>query len=500
MEVIVITALSTSNRHAYSAYPVFSEKKYSAYTSNTYPKLKNTGDVFVKSKHISFGHSEYNRHDAEKLVDDIINQRISTNKRGFQGEFFRLGENYGIKAINPLDKQAPFADFNGINNLKENYILNVMKDIDPEIATKPVDLIQKDNKYFLVTEYIEGKHPFDSSVNSKQMEDILKKSFVLDINGIAHSDLQSGNIFLINNDKVKFIDFGAYQLLTNSGCYVSSDAIRDFDIINSDIKNIHNSPLEGKFLATFYNNSPKSHLIGYSDNPYLKIRSNAANFEYRMIYDYLVHNKAEKPKEFLTDYLKTKAEYYHKPMAEFLEKLQISPNDTAQIAQRDSAVQTEKLFAQVFSNPTENVLKSELGKIQLKWLMNDYQGGKTKAFDYFNKYLADIEQYSAQAAEQEKPYFDVIKKFLEPYRGCLDTAEYKGAVLADGENLVKKLFEKIEPVVQKAETVVTQAGEQIVQNTKNTKSNNKLVGAAVAIIGAGSVIGVWINNRFKKAS
>ena len=500
MEVTVITALSTSNRHAYSAYPVFSTKKHSAYTSNTYQKLKNTGDVFVKSKQISFGSSEYNKQDAERFIDDIIQKKVAYNKRGFQGEFFRLGENYGIKAINPMDKNSPFTDFDGINNLRENYILNVIKDIDPEIATKPVDLIQKNNKYFLVTEYIDGKHPFDSNINNKQMEDILKKSFVLDINGIAHSDLQSGNIILNNKDKVKFIDFGAYQLLTNSGSYVSSEAIRDFDIINSDVKNMHNSPLEGKFIATFYNNSPKSHLIGYSDNPYLKIRSNAANFEYRMIYDYLAHNKAEKPKEFLTDYLKTKAEYYHKPMAEFLEKLQISSNDAAQFTQRDNALKTEKMFAEVFSNPSENIIKSELGKIQLKWLMNDYQGGKTKAFDYFNKYLADIEQYSAQAVEQEKPYFDVIKKFIEPYRGCLDTAEYKGAVLADGENLVKKLFEKIEPVAQKVETAAVKVGEQIVQNTKNTKSNNKLVGAAVGIIGAGSAIGVWINNRFKKAS
>ena len=39
-----------------------------------------------------------------------------------------------------------------------------------------------------------------------------------------------------------------------------------------------------------------------------------------MIYDFLSHNKAEQPKEFLTDYLKTKAEYYHKPMAEFFGK------------------------------------------------------------------------------------------------------------------------------------------------------------------------------------
>ncbi len=498
MEVIVITALSTFNRHAYGAYPAFAANKNKAYTSNTYftPKFQNTGDVFIKSKNISFGSSEYNRQDAEKLIDDIVNQRTSTKTRGYQGEFFKLGENYGIKSINPLDKASPFADLQGINNAREYYVLNVIKNIDPEIATKPVDLIKKDNKYFLVTELINGVHPFNSTVNNKHLQNILKNSYMLDINGIAHSDLQSGNIFLMNNDKVKFIDFGAYQLLANNGYYVPSDHIREFELQNSFVKEMHNSPLEGKFVATFYNNAPKSHIIGYSDNPYLKIRSNASNFEYRMIYDFLSHDKAEQPKEFLTDYLKTKAEYYHKPMAEFLEKLQISPNDTAQIAQRDSAVQTEKLFAEVFSNPSENVLKSELEKIQLKWLMNDYQGGKTKAFDYFEKYLANIEQYSSQATENEKQYFNVMKKLLEQYKNHINTQEYKGGILTDSENLVKRIFEKVETVVKGVETAAATAGEQII---KNTKSNNKLVGAALGVVTAGSAVGLWRYKSIKKA-
>ena len=124
--------------------------------------------------------------------------------------------------------------------------------------------------------------------------------------------MQSGNIFLLDNDKVKFIDFGAYQLLSNKGSYVSSDSIGEYDIKNSTVKNLHNSSLEGKFLATFYNHEPVTHIISYCDNPYLKIKSNAANFEYRMIYDFLSHNKAENPKEFLTGYLKNKAQYYYK--------------------------------------------------------------------------------------------------------------------------------------------------------------------------------------------
>ena len=179
-----------------------------------------------------------------------------------------------------------------------------------------------------------------------------------------------------------------------------------------------------------------------------------------------------------------------------MEKLQISPNDTAQIAQRDSAVQTEKLFAQVFSNPSENVLKSELEKIQLKWLMNDNQGGKTKAFDYFEKYLANIEQYSAQAGENEKQYFSVMKQLLEQYKNHINTQEYKGAVLADSENLVKRIFEKVENVIKEVEMTVTTAGEQII---KNTKSNNKLVGAALGVVTAGSAVGLWRYKSVKKA-
>ena len=462
---------------------------YRAINITKNPLYSNKKDVFVKSKKISFGSAEYNRQAAEELINDIANKKVTTNKRGFQAEFFALGERFGIKSINPLDKTAQSQDLHGINNLREHYILNVIKNINPEIATEPVDLIQKDNKYFLVTELVKGTHPFDTGINSNQIKNILKNAFILDINGIVHSDLQSGNIFLLDNDKVKFIDFGAYQLLSNKGSYVSSDSIGEYDIKNSTVKNLHNSSLEGKFLATFYNHEPVTHIISYCDNPYLKIKSNAANFEYRMIYDFLSHNKAENPKEFLTGYLKNKAQYYHKPLAGFLEKLEISLHDTEQIAQRDSAKQTEKLFAGIFSNPSENVLKSELEKIQLKWLMNDYQGGKTKAFDCYEKYIANLEKYSAQATESEKQYFDIMKKVLEKYKSFLNVPEYKGDTLDDSQNPVKRIFEE-------SKTNLIKQKDKII---KTTKSNNKIALLITGLTAAASVFGLWHYNNHKKA-
>ena len=46
----------------------------------------------------------------------------------------------------------------------------------------------------------------------------------MDTNGIIKCDLQAGNIF-IDNNKIKLIDFGSYNLITNNGFVAGSDNI-----------------------------------------------------------------------------------------------------------------------------------------------------------------------------------------------------------------------------------------------------------------------------------
>ena len=89
-----------------------------------------------------------------------------------------------------------------------------------------------------------------------------------------------------------------------------------------------------------------------------------------------------------------------------------------------------------------------------------------------------------------------MKKLLEQYKNDLNTQEYKGSVLADSENLVKRIFEKVETAVKEVETTAAEAGEQII---KNNKSNNKFIGIALGILTTGSAVGLWHYKNVKKA-
>ena len=486
----MITAVSFVNQSKSNRIRCLS--KLSDFNFQTVNYIQN--DSFHKAQNISFGSSFYDKVKTEQFIDDILNKRVFTDKRGFQGEFFRFGDKYGIKSPNPLDKSSPFVDFLGENNVREFYILKHIKSINPKIATSPVDIINKNGKFFLVTDFIQGVHPFDCQMNSSQFQDIIKKIFELDINGVYHCDLQSGNIFL-NNNNATFIDFGAYDLLSNKGNYVSSDSLPISILLNNDARTIHNSHLDSKFLATFYDKTQKNHLIAYSDNPYLNIKSNISNLEYRLIYDYLKNNKSENPKNLFVDYLKSKSKFYNEKMIPFLQDLKIETTDVAQIQQRENAVNTEKLFSKIYSNPSDNVIKAELEKIQLKWLINDYQGAKTKAFDFLNKYLSNIENYLQHASSDEKPYFDTMKKMLEPYKNFLNKQEFNTHIFDNKDCITNVVFGSSCTTVDR-DTVL--ALKDKIKHVDKSSKNNKFAKIFLALLLLTTAVVVILRNKNNK--
>ena len=457
-------------------------------------------DVFVKSqtnyfkaKPVSFK-GAYNRQEAESLIDRINSNQANAAGKGFQSEYFKINEQFGLKSPNPRVKDA-CADIHGANNIKEYYILQRMQNIDPDIAVRPVDLIDRYDKHYLVLENLEGKHPFDSKLNAQHLADIMKKTFKMDINGIAHSDLQSGNIILSNDNRAKFIDFGSFNILRNTGAYISSDVIDENFIKNGE--NI-NSQLVDKFRAVFYNTEPVFDIKNQSDNPHLNIKSNASNFEFRTLYDYIKHDKTENPKQLLIDYLKAKSSNYHAPMVEFLENMDMAPSDLAQAYTKKTALDAEKVFQNVFAAPSENVARTELGKIQLKWLMNDYQGAHTKAFDYFNKLVKQTQEYSQMAVGLEKDYFDLMAKHLDSFRDVLTDSNYQGAVLEENDDIVKKVFDrvaqKIEQTTEKMVDIATEKSQQPVSRAALFNKKNVFIALGVAAIAAG---GVYLNKSMK---
>ena len=89
-------------------------------------------------------------------------------------------------------------------------------------------------------------------------------------------------------DYVYQVTEGELSVQINNGSYISSDMID-----GNFIKDGHqiNSPVKDKFRAVFYNNDPVFDIKNHSDNPHLNIKSNASNFEFRSIYDYIKQGK-----------------------------------------------------------------------------------------------------------------------------------------------------------------------------------------------------------------
>ena len=458
---------------------------------DVFVKTQNLQSDYFKAKPVSFK-GVYNRQEAENLVDKIHANQLRADGKGFQSEYFKLNEEFGLKAPNPRE-QVPWADTRGMNNAKEYYILQRVQAIDPDIAVRPVDLINKYDKNYLVMEHLEGKHPFSTKLTSQYLADIMNKAYLMDINGITHNDLQSGNIIISNDNKVKFIDFGSFNLLTNSGRYVSSDEYGAVFI--KEGQNI-NSPLKDKFRAVFYNDSPAYDIKNYSDNPYLNIKSNASNFEFRTIYDYIKQNKAEDPKQLFTDYLKAKSQNYHTKMAEFLENMDIAPGDTAQAEMRNKALETEKMFKEVFAAPSENVAKTELSKIQLKWLINDYQGAHVKAFDYFKRLFKQTQEFAQNSTGIEKTYFDTVLIHLDRFKEMLNNDRYKGAVLLNSDDVVKKVFDKAAENIAKVFDITPENISKPLSRAALFNKKNVFITLGVAAITAG---GVYLNNTMKSA-
>lgn len=448
-------------------------------------KLFTTQDTFSKQQSISF-RSEYNKTEVQNFIAQIEQGKPKSDGHGYQSAFYIINENIGIKAPNPKFPNSPIANKLGENNRKEFLILNMVKEINPKIAVNPIDLIEQNNKNYLVMDVIKGKHPLETKLCSTVLDDLTKKCYELDINGIMHYDLQNGNIF-INQDKAKFIDFGSNGVLLNDGTYISSDSL-PANVFEDFIKNKTNNPKEKKFLTTFYNKYERFDLKNNSDNLNLKIKSNISNLEYRLMYDYLAQNKKDNPKEYLTNYLKSKAENYHKKMIDFLEHLEVSPNDIEQSEQIKKAINTEKMFIETFSNPSENVLKTELGKMQLKWLINDHQGNQNKAYDYLIKLQESINVNAKNATGSEKKYFINMQEFLKSYENFLNNSTYKGSELEESKDLVKTIWDNHQnsPINEKPP-------EKLKETPKKSNKTWVIVSIITALTG-----GIYLYNKNNK--
>ena len=130
-------------------------------------------------------------------------------------------------------------------------------------------------------------------------------------------------------------------------------------------------------------------------------------------------------------------------MITFLESLEIPETDFLAFEKRNKAIEAEKVFKNVFANPNDNILRMELEKIQLKFLIGSNENDVKKVYKYYENLLAFVRKNINQSSKEEKAYFEQMEKILFSYKTRLDDNMFKGNFLEDKENLVKIIFKEI---------------------------------------------------------
>lgn len=435
---------------------------------------------------------------------DILNtiKQNSFNNSGYTSNVFTLGDK-----IVKIPKERHFFDkfeeqqAKG-QNLKEYYALSTIQNIDSSISAKPFGIIQDKDKYYLVEEFIKGFHPKGQKLTKGHISDLLNKFFKLDTNGIVNCDLQSGNIFLLDDSRTKLIDFGSFNFITNDGVIAGSDGAAS-DLFKTQVYQDTSKSASEKFLKTFLidNYLDTKNLM---DNPYLKMTSNASNFEFRTIYSHLIDGSEENPLEFFNEYLKQKAGIYHGKLKDFLKTLNFDkmkssyPPDKIEAAQYSlkKAINYEDLINEVLSNPDDGIVKTELAKLQLRTFLNtgDSLGSpienskKLKAA--YEQLISMLEDGINNSDGRKKEYFEeTLKGFREKFKDFKFAAEQ--TEIPEKENLVRILFKK-----------ASEKQEEIQKpNIKETMKNKNNIGILIAI-GIAVIAGIFmlLGKRDKKST
>ena len=449
--------------------------------------FKGDGDSFSSKPEIIKG--SINEDELNNILN-TVHQQKKTNKSGYTSNIFVV-DNKIVKV--PIDKtytdiikkQLAYGQ-----NLKEYYALSKIQEIDPDIAVQPFGVIKDKDKYYLVEELIEGVHPNKVQLTQGHLSDLLTKFLKLDTNGITNCDLQSGNIFLLGDNKTKLIDFGSFNLITNNGIVVGSDPIPS-EMFKNTIYQDTSKDASERFLKTFLNDNYKD-IKNLADNPYLKAPSNASNFEFRTLYSYLLNGSEENPLEFFKGYLKLKAENYHTGLKEFLKKLSDNieatyfskeKTDTIQ-SDLKSAVNYEDLIKKVLSNPDDNVVKVELSKLQLRTYLNLGDSLKSpienskKLEAAYNQLIANLKEGIKNSKGDKKEYFiQTLNGFKDKFKNYKFVQEQ--VEIPDNENLIKVLFK--------------QTTDKINDTAKNIKKGGILAALTIALIAG--IIGLIVKKN-----
>lgn len=108
--------------------------------------------------------------------------------------------------------------------------LNLLKQLDHPCIVKYIDAIQKENRIYLILEYMEGgslaalvrRSPLDEEVAKIYVKQVLKGLVFLHKSQVIHRDIKGANILLTKNGEVKLADFGVAVKLQKSQKTISA--------------------------------------------------------------------------------------------------------------------------------------------------------------------------------------------------------------------------------------------------------------------------------------
>ncbi len=407
---------------------------------------------------------------------------------------------------------------------KEAFALRKVQQAGVEDAQELVDLIEKDGRYYIITNLAQGI-PLNAQegrmLNPRQAKDVLKKLTQLDKSGFVQYDAQLENIFF-NGDTAELIDFGGFSVsaedkfvldtlkqmgvpMDYESFYPNFSALREGGIKEFNLEELLKST---KPYLGFSNID--STFISRNSNPYFSAFSNVANFEYRSLFYHLqdiinATGSTQTAEDIFKSYLHQRAFEHHKTMSDFFESL--NPDEVANACRSDTgtilkrikdAVGYEKLLTGLLSKDeiNEHVLKTELAKIQMRWVaLNKREAAQTQ----FESLTSMIKEFREQDSSVLRRYYDDSLSFFDRLKAGIYalTEGSKREILDSKYNLVEKLFIK---TVQSAkeeimpEVIQTQAEK----NIKTSSKNNKIIAVILGIAAFVGSIFAYITHRKNK--
>jgi len=340
---------------------------------------------------------------------------------------------------------------------REFLALNYLNKNGLNVAPRALALVKSDNgKFLLAMDYIKGKDAWDNKLTPDNITDLFGKFADMDAKSIVSADLTLNNMFSHDNGETDLIDFGNVYLTLNDGSIIQSGEEKDYKkfLTNGEIARKTSKPASERLLATFEmpkHTNPTFMLAEGTDNPHMTTCSNLSNFEHRGLYKYLMTMDGKDSLEFFKTYLQKKGEHYHSKMAEYLKIL--DPGSLSWEAQErfNKAMAYEENMAGMLKNPSDEVIKTELYKIQLRFclaaheddIMTKICGFKYKSWQKTGTTYDNLREAAQKNMDKtsgfEREYFkNMYEIFYAPTREFMP--EMVRNEIGDSEDIVKKLF------------------------------------------------------------